>query len=166
MGDWTGTVPTLTAGAKFRGSDADTLADIATAETAAWTSYSCTWRSLGTQPALGNGTLVSVYRRVGKTVNIMILLTIGSTSTFGTSAYYFDLPVASTREAMGVATAFDTSGGAFFAAVGLISAGGGLAGLSYITPLTASTNALMTSAAPMTWATGDTLRVTATYETA
>lgn len=165
MGVYTGTVPTFLAGEL---PDADKFTEVSnfmTAATSAWTSFSCTWRSGGTQPALGNGTLVSVYRRLGKTIDVQILLTIGSTSTFGTSFYYFDLPVASTRESMGMYSATDISAGSFSVGVSVISALTGLAGLGFITPLT-TTGAATTATVPFTWATSDRLRIAATYEVA
>ena len=58
-----------------------------------WQSYTPVWSSTGTQPALGNGTLVGSYRRIGSTVSVRIVLTLGSTSTVGTGAYRLSLPV-------------------------------------------------------------------------
>jgi len=166
MGDWTGTVPTFTAGAHLRGVDQQTLADIATAQTAALTSYVPVWRSTGTQPALVNGTITGAYRRTGKHVNGIIELTIGSSTTFGTGTYYFDLPFTSARENVCIGRVHDSSVGSVYTSIGLITAKSSLPGLAYIVPLTASTNAVWTSAAPMTWATADTAVIHFDFDTA
>lgn len=59
----------------------------------AWTSYTPVWGSSGTAPAKGNGTLTGSYRRVGKTIDYQIALTIGSSTTNGTGLYSFTIPV-------------------------------------------------------------------------
>lgn len=95
MGDWTGTVPTFTAGAKLRGVDMDTVADILTALTSAETAYTPVWTSSGTPPTQGNVTITGKYRRLGKLVFYDIRWIFGSTSAVGTGNYFFTLPVAS-----------------------------------------------------------------------
>ncbi|MFI8294430.1 hypothetical protein ACIGCZ_00635 [Streptomyces nigra] len=60
---------------------------------AAWTSYTPTWTSSGTAPALGNGTILGRYMKIGRTVICHINMTTGSTSTYGTGNYSFSLPV-------------------------------------------------------------------------
>lgn len=60
---------------------------------AAWTTYTPTWTSTGTAPALGNGTLTGRYMKIGRTVIVQINLVAGSTTTFGTGNYSFSLPV-------------------------------------------------------------------------
>lgn len=52
-----------------------------------------TWQSSATQPSIGNGTLISNYRRSGNQVTVNFSLTVGGTSTLGTGYYLFKLPV-------------------------------------------------------------------------
>ncbi|MFI9344918.1 hypothetical protein ACIG0D_27185 [Streptomyces sp. NPDC052773] len=59
---------------------------------AAWTSYTPTWTS-STAPSLGNGTLVGRYMKIGRTVFVVIHLTTGSTTTYGSGSYNWSLPV-------------------------------------------------------------------------
>jgi hypothetical protein len=59
----------------------------------AWTSYTPTWTSAGTQPTLGDGTLTGAYKQIGKTVFVRVRLTFGTTTNGGTGAWYFNLPV-------------------------------------------------------------------------
>jgi hypothetical protein len=58
-----------------------------------WVSFTPTWTALGTDPAIGNGTLEGKWRRVGDTAEISFHVNAGSTTTFGTgSRYQFGLP--------------------------------------------------------------------------
>lgn len=61
--------------------------------TAAWNSYTPTWTSSGTAPALGNGTLVGKYAVIGRTYVVSIKITMGPSTTYGTGNYSFALPV-------------------------------------------------------------------------
>lgn len=58
----------------------------------AFSSYTPTWTSTGTEPAIGNGTITGRYIQVGNLVQAWIVLTMGSTTTFGTGNYIFSLP--------------------------------------------------------------------------
>lgn len=57
-----------------------------------WISYTPTWSSTGTQPAIGNGTLNGKWRRVGDSVQAQIFLTAGTTTSYGTGNYQFSFP--------------------------------------------------------------------------
>jgi hypothetical protein len=59
----------------------------------AWTSFTPVWTSTGTQPAIGNGTLVGKFCRINKLVIGSIALISGSTTNFGTGSYLFNFPV-------------------------------------------------------------------------
>lgn len=59
----------------------------------AWTAYSPSWSSSGTAPAIGNGTMVGSYAKVGRLVTARIMLNSGSTTTFGTGYYSWTLPL-------------------------------------------------------------------------
>lgn len=60
----------------------------------AYAAYTPTWGSSGTQPAIGNGTVVGRKLVLGKFIQGSIVLTVGSTSTFGTGNYLLSLPAA------------------------------------------------------------------------
>ncbi|MDX3585959.1 hypothetical protein [Streptomyces europaeiscabiei] len=67
----------------------------------AWTDYSGTFvwgAESGTAPAIGNGVIVARYMKIGRTVDYLQRLTMGSTTTYGNGAgaanYYFSLPAA------------------------------------------------------------------------
>lgn len=91
---WTGTLPQPAAGGKLFGSDIDILRDALAGLTDAWTSFTPTWTSTGTQPVLGNGTISGRYLQAGKLVIYRGRLDMGSTTTYGTGTWNFSLPVA------------------------------------------------------------------------
>lgn len=79
-----------------RGNENEEILDqIASLTAPTWISYTPSWTSAGTQPALGNGTIVGRYRRADESdiVFVEFQLTMGSTTTFGTSFYSFSLPL-------------------------------------------------------------------------
>ncbi len=63
-----------------------------TTQNFAWQDYTPAWTSSGTQPSLGNGTIVGRYLHIGDMVMARFLLTIGSTSTNGSGDYRISMP--------------------------------------------------------------------------
>ena len=55
--------------------------------------YAPIWNAGGTAPVLGNGTIVGNYTQIGNMVTAEIVLTMGSTTTFGTGSYTITLPI-------------------------------------------------------------------------
>lgn len=160
MGDWNSTVPTFAAGSKDRGVDNQTLADIATALTAAWTTYTPTWASSGSAPAYGTSTVTARYRRLGHTVDVLIYVLFNG-ATFGTGTYTFSLPSAGTpvAEAAGSGWAFDVSATARNRGTSRILVAG------TIEPhFSDGTTGQMAATSPWTWANGDWILIQATYD--
>jgi hypothetical protein len=59
----------------------------------AWTSYTPVWSGNLTAPTIGNGTATGLFCQIGKTVHFVLSITLGSTSTVGTSSRYsFSIP--------------------------------------------------------------------------
>lgn len=58
-----------------------------------WTPITWLTDGGGADPALGNGSLVGEYCQIGKTVFANLQLTIGTTTTLGSGAWTFSLPV-------------------------------------------------------------------------
>jgi len=128
---------------------------------AAWTSYTPTWTGTTTNPVIGNGTISGRYMQVGKTIHYEVKITMGSTTTYGSGAYLFSLPVAAraANRPAGQMTALDAS----------------LPGVRTHHAYTNSTTVVATHndagtnsgpTAPFTWATSDTITVAGTYEAA
>jgi len=123
-----------------------------------WTPFTSTWWSTGTQPALGNGTWSgSRYATSGKTVVFRLVLTVGSTSTFGTGAYLFNAPVTALAQG-GSYPVIASIGGVFYTGVARFSTTAAFA--VYLS----SPAVAMTPTAPATLASGDTVTISGTYE--
>lgn len=137
----------------------------------AWTTYTPTWSTTGTAPAVGNGTLNGQYTLRGDECHVVINLIMGSTSTYGSGQFRFLMPftAASLPHASmhwtGSALATDPGGGYYAGACRLF---GGSDYLMAISPTTAtgSTPSEWNSTRPFTWANGDGLGLDITYRIA
>lgn len=132
----------------------------------AWTSYTPTWGSSGTQPAVGNGTIVGAYMQAGKLVHARVTLTMGSTTTYGTGNYTLTLPVAAkaARRDSGWVDIVDASAASSVTGRAVI-----VGSTAYLvsSPLSAgSYDRAMTPTVPITWTTNDSLDFSITYEAA
>ena len=132
--------------------------------TGGWT----TWTPSYTNLTVGNGTVVSRYRQVGKMVDVFFMFTLGSTSTIGSDPR-FTLPV-NFNQYSNPGLHFYT--GSFFDS-GVRVWGGGIelrdtaayfqywnTSLAYIAPEG------VTATVPFTWTTNDKLTVQFSYEVA
>lgn len=127
-------------------------------------SYSPTWTSASNpQPAIGNGSLSGRYIISGKSIRLIMSFTAGTTTTFGTGVWSFSLPVTSAGgfERLGTSRIPDSSTGTQY--VRLITILTGATTMTYFIEDGTSNNQL-TSAVPMTWATGDALHADIEYE--
>lgn len=66
-----------------------------------FTSYSPTWTGATTNPVIGNGSISAKYVRMGDLVFAFGLITMGSTTTYGTGEWRLSLPVTSASLAGG-----------------------------------------------------------------
>ena len=161
MTTWTGTLANLaTAGHTPSAAELDTLHDAIQALTDPWSAFTPSLTNI-TQ---GNGTIVGSYVQVGKLIHYRFTFTFGSTSAFtGTisfgvpatpldanwvgSAFLFDSSTAANRQP-GILNGTTTSTQIHSAGIG----GGG--------------SGVVNATAPFTWATGDVIKGSATYEAA
>jgi hypothetical protein len=128
-----------------------------------WTFYTPTLG--GTGWAIGNGTIAGRYCQIGKIVNFTILVTFGSTSTFGASLPALSVPVTSSTNAIYLShgDCNDVSAGTFYATQVRRSSTTEV----HVRALNASQQyAVLSSTFPFTWTTGDIIRVQGTYEAA
>lgn len=129
-----------------------------------WDAYyspTISWKADSADPALGNGTLSCRVYRSGRKLKVDVSLVMGSTTTFGTGAWYFQLPSpfstwVAKASAVGKARLLD-SGTAYDEASAVIA--GGSARI-YLFP---EGNG-MSDTNPFTWTTNDTLTFTVEYE--
>jgi hypothetical protein len=130
----------------------------------AWSAYTPTIS--GTGWALGNGTIAGYFRKSGRTVKFRILVTFGSTSSYGTGGLTFSLPANSTgaAEHCGSHSALDSGSSARYHGTTLINTS---TCTPYFTPSAAGgADRTATSSVPFTWATSDTLTISGEYESA
>ncbi len=132
----------------------------------AWSSYTPAWTATGTAPNLGNATVTGRYLQIGKTVHLSVRILFGTTSTFGTGAYSFSLPVAASASGGG------RTGSAYCRDTSATSAGhfqGNCVidpGISTTTLYVINVNAQVGATTPFTWANTDHISFTITYEAA
>lgn len=129
----------------------------------AYASPSISWKALSVDPAIGNGSLSCRVQRQGRKLRIDVVLTAGSTTTFGTSSWYFVLPApyntwVAKAQAVGVGRILD-SGTAYYAMVPVVAAAE-----RNIFLFLDNSAAQVNPTAPMTWANGDTLTFSIEYE--
>lgn len=134
---------------------------------AASETFTPTWTSSGTQPAIGNGTLTGRYFRINKLVFVQVLVTMGSTTTYGTGEYRFATPLTARAGlygymSNGIARVYDSSANATFYGQSTFQAGrtGDVVGL-----ITATT-AYIGQTTPMTFAANDEIQLIYWYEAA
>lgn len=123
---------------------------------AAWTPTVTNW-------TVGNGTLTGRYMQIGKTVHFSLVLTLGSTSTMS-SAPLFSFPVTPRNQEfmpVGQCSMRDASFGTHSGAGGVFISTSG-------TTMFCRTDdgGNVSPTAPLTWATGDSLMISGTYEAA
>lgn len=133
-----------------------------------WTPYVPVWSAATTPPNVNNGTLVGRYGRDGDSIEFIIKLTMGSTTTYGAGTYSWTLPVPASAagDYLGDVFVGDSSVGSSG-----YSAGGGI----YI-PASATTvqayvgatggTSAMSPTVPQTFANGDRIWIHGRYETA
>lgn len=135
----------------------------------AWTPFTPTWTASSVNPAIGNGSFSgSAHMRVGKTIHFRIVITMGSTTTYGTGNWFLALPITpvstlgriqfnasyldtGTADRAGVAT-WDSATSKLLLQGPPTTAGAALTGVG--------------STFPHTWANTDQLVVSGTYEAA
>ena len=133
---------------------------------AGWITYTPTWTSSGTAPVIGNGTLSGRYSISGNTVNLVINLIAGSTTTFGTGGQSFSLPIQAANQTVsyvGHAHLLDTTrwGGQCIVSPNALNTAPFFPATATDTRLTGLTNAV-----PQTLTTSAQVRLSIAYERA
>lgn len=134
---------------------------------ASWSNYSPIWTNAsGSAPAIGNGSITGHYQQIGKTIHFEITFTAGSTTSFQTGRFEFTLPVTARTGPRYRFNADLLSGGSAFYAAWAVAYSTTKVGL--VCPPTTAGNSDRSVAAtvPFTWATGDTITISGTYEAA
>jgi hypothetical protein len=129
----------------------------------AWKTWTPTWSGSTTNPVLGNGTMTGRYTKTGRTVQYVIEVTMGSTTTYGSGAYGWTLPVTPGFDATGNAILVDTSATLRYAATAWITPA---AGVFRVIPPADAGNVGIAGTVPFTFASTDQIIISGTYEAA
>lgn len=131
-----------------------------------WLTYTPSWTGI----TVGNGTQASAYVLSGKTTNVRMLLTFGSTTSVsgGTS---FSLPIScdsgySPIHHVGIGRCQDASGADCTAALGLISTTACTVVIANVAAGTYTQEVDISSTVPFTWTTTDAIKGAITYQAA
>lgn len=132
-----------------------------------WAGALSTWAvawTATTAPAIGNGTLTGRYLQIGKMIFGQIRLTVGSTTTFGTGIWKFDLPVAAHASVLHHYLVWlqDASAGEWFGMARHDTA----SSVAIFHNNGAAIMGIVTGTAPFPWTTGDGLVMNFMYEAA
>lgn len=123
--------------------------------------YTCAWTAVSVNPAIGNGSLAANYTIIGDRCFLEILITMGSTTTYGTGAWRLSLPVPATASvAVGMTGRFrDASVPAFFMI---------MATLQTTTTFSMATESstVTDASSPFAWAVNDTIHISGEYRAA
>lgn len=125
----------------------------------AWTAYTPTVSGI----TIGNGTFSASYARVGKNVTLKVRFTLGSTSAI-TGAATFSLPVNATG--FGYGTANLNCAGSNYQGVALISGSTNVIANAVNSAGTYAVQSSTSATIPATWATGNVISLTISYEAA
>lgn len=123
------------------------------------TSYTPAWTGASVNPAIGDGSISGVWSKRGKHVTVQVIVTMGSTTTYGTGAWSFSVPFAPSTSVPGMGSALAFDSGTNFK-VGTVFAN---TGASTVAVYFDGDVAQADSAKPFTWASGDVLRFGITY---
>ncbi len=128
--------------------------------------YTPTWSGSVSNPAIGNGTLYGSFSRTGNTVFLTIYLKIGSTTTLGSGAWNWSLPVDpyDYTKYIGYANAYDNSSAGRVVGWSEISTDNVLGAASVITDNSyVGTGANFGAAQPWAWEEDDTVEISIHY---
>jgi hypothetical protein len=129
-----------------------------------WTNFTPTWYAGTGINSVGDGLAEGRYRQLGKTVEVWMQITMGSTTTFGTGEYKVSLPVASRMLGSAVLSLVMRDDGTRLY--------NSLAHNAYTTTLFHTNSnvtlfwdtGVVTNTSPFTWAAGDFFIIAGTYE--
>lgn len=122
-----------------------------------WGIYAPSWVTTGSQPAIGNGTLIGFQTQIGGIMYYTISFTAGSTTTFGTGNWSFTLPTEAYYPPS--ASGFASYNGSSIASCTAYSTQNSF----YVSPITSG--GYITASAPGAWTNGGTIVITGLYQT-
>lgn len=118
----------------------------------AWTTFTPTWTTTGTAPAIGNGTLTGRYKALdSKTYIIVVRFVAGSTTTYGTGTWEFALPAGLTANGVHTLDGYIEDTGTD----NKLCSGVIFSGATKIGQVVPEAGNVVNNTTPQTWANGD-----------
>lgn len=133
---------------------------------AVWSSYTPAWTAASTNPVLNNGALVGRYIKIGRTVTAAIILTMGSTTTYGSGAQELSLPFTAAAAIVSYLGTARFTGASTWLGQTYVILGSSTMQVTFPASASATTGASMSASAPETQSNGDILRASITYQSA
>ncbi|WP_330438825.1 hypothetical protein OHB44_28040 [Micromonospora sp. NBC_00821] len=125
-----------------------------------WVAYTPTWTAFTSNPVLSNGTIAGRYKRIGTTVHYTGQIEMGSTTTYGVGGWLISTPTTAASATLHVGSAV------LLSAASSVNRIGGSTQFNVATNLTVcAVGGVVSASVPFTWAVGDRLRWSITYET-
>lgn len=120
-------------------------------------SYTVTWTGSGSNPAIGNGSLIGDFRLVGAEFSLGINMVTGTTTTFGAGYWIFGLPftIKTGKEYLGLVYARDITN---VPNIGVVRAIGGNNNIETFI-FDGNSNTSLSGTNPFTWSSNDRLRI-------
>lgn len=133
---------------------------------AAWTAYTPTWTGATTNPAIGNGSIVGRYIKIGRTVTAEVILTMGSTTTYGSGSQEIGVPVTAAAAIVSYLGTARFTGASTWLGQTYLILGNNTMQVTFPASASATTGASMSPTVPETQSNGDILRAAITYQSA
>ena len=125
-----------------------------------WSDYSPSWTASVSNPSIGDGSIVGRFYQFGKTVQVYIKITVGSTTALGSGAWRLSLPISAQNNYNSIFNAvLSDNGSRWYQATAF---NGYDANPNYVTLY--YSDAPVNDTAPFTWTNGDSFVITGTYE--
>ncbi|MER7807929.1 hypothetical protein [Streptomyces sp900116325] len=132
----------------------------------AWTPYTPAWTAATTNPVLGNGSLTGQYIKIGRTCTATVILTMGSTTTYGSGNYSFSLPFQAAAATVSYLGTARLGAARIWLGHVVVSSGGTVVTVTFDTSPTDTRGTNWTGAIPEALAATHTFRFSLTYQTA
>lgn len=132
-----------------------------------WEDYTPTWSGASGNPAIGNGSITGRYLHIGDRVDFYIGITMGSTTTYGSGLWSLTMPVTPVSGIRWMFTGllYDLSLGDNYK-LGAVADGSMEMNIRRDSNTAGAALATVTATNPFTWANGDELYLSGTYEAA
>lgn len=133
---------------------------------AAWSSYTPTWTGATTNPVINNGSIVGRYIKIGRTVTAEVILTMGSSTTYGSGSQEIGVPFTAASAIVSYLGTARFTGASTWLGQTYLILGSSSMQVTFPAGSGVTTGASMSPTVPETQSNGDILRAAITYQSA